>query len=97
MFIIFLRFASHRERASAFMEAHKAWLDQGVDEGAFLLAGSLGGNAGGAIVAHGLTRDELEHRLSLDPFVRHQIVAAEVTEVKPSRVNDRFRFVMGGA
>lgn len=44
MFIIFLRFASHRERASAFMEAHKAWLEQGIDEGSFLLAGSLVGS-----------------------------------------------------
>jgi uncharacterized protein YciI len=97
VFIVFLEFASHRERASAFMAEHKAWLEQGIGDRVFLLAGSLPARASGVILAHGLTREALEGRLNLDPFVEHEVVTAEVTEVEPSRVDERVALLDGGS
>lgn len=94
MFIIFLRFSTQREQASAFMAGHKAWIDQGIEDGVFGLVGSLKPNGGGAILAHGVSLADLEHRMSLDPFVEHQVVTAEIIEVAPSKVDDRLRFLV---
>ena len=94
MFIIFLRFSTQRDQASAFMAGHKTWIDQGIDDGVFLLVGSLKPNAGGVILAHGVSFADLEHRVGLDPFVEHQVVTAEIVEVVPSKVDDRLRFLV---
>lgn len=94
MFIVFLRFSAQREQAAAFMAGHKAWIDQGVEDGVFLLVGSLQPNGGGAVLAHGVSRADLERRVQLDPFVEHQVVTAEVIEVAPSKVDERLRFLL---
>lgn len=86
MFVVLLRFSAQKERAAAFMEAHKLWIKQGFDDGCFLLTGSLASQGGGAVIAHGLSRTELEARLEADPFVREGIVTAEIVEITPSRV-----------
>lgn len=93
MFVVFLRFSTRKDQASAFMSDHKAWLEQGISDGVFLLVGSLAPNGGGAIVAHGVPRAELESRVSLDPFVEHGVVNAEIVEIAPSRVDERLRFL----
>ena len=41
MHIIFLKFSANKSQASELMDAHKAWLKRGFDDGVFLLAGSL--------------------------------------------------------
>lgn len=94
MFVILLRFSAQRERASEFMAGHKAWIDQGIDDGVFLLVGSLKPNGGGAILAHGVSRADLERRVNRDPFVEHQVVTVEIVEVGPSRVDERLRFLV---
>lgn len=94
MFIIFLRFSTQRDQASVFMAGHKAWIDQGINDGVFLLVGSLKPNAGGAILAHGVSLADLERRVNLDPFVEHRVVTAEIVEVTPSKVDDRLRFLV---
>ena len=37
--------------------------------------------AGGAILANGEGREELETRINADPFVENDVVVAEITEV----------------
>lgn len=86
MFIVLLRFSTHRDKAAALMEAHKAWIQTGFDDGHFLMTGSLMPQAGGAIWAQGLSHTELEARLAADPFVREGVVSAEIIEIAPSRV-----------
>jgi len=46
------------------MEGHKAWIRRGIDDGVFLVVGSLKPDQGGGIVAHGTSRAALEARLS---------------------------------
>lgn len=86
MFIVLLRFSTHRDKAAALMEAHKAWIQTGFDDGHFLMTGSLMPQAGGAILAQGLSHTELEARLAADPFVREGVVSTEIIEIAPSRV-----------
>lgn len=86
MFIILLRFTALKEKAAAFMDGHKTWLQLGFDDGVFLVSGSLKPSAGGAVVAVGLSREEVEARVQADPFVSEGIVAPEIIEIDPSRV-----------
>ena len=94
MFTVLLKFAENRAKAPDFMEGHKAWIKQGFDDGVFLMVGSLQPNMGGAILAHGLTRDALETFVNADPFVVEGIVDAEILEITPARVNPQLEFLM---
>lgn len=94
MFIVQLRFAANKNRAKEFMEGHNAWLKRGFDDGVFLLAGSLQPNAGGGIVAHNTSREELDARVKADPFVAEGVVAAEILEITPARADVRLDFLL---
>jgi uncharacterized protein YciI len=93
MFVITLRFAQNRDQAAGHMAAHKAWIRQGMEEGVFLLVGSLQPNAGGAIVAHNTSLSALRDRVALDPFVVEGVVTAEVLEITPSMTDARLAFL----
>lgn len=95
MFIVLLKFAANRSKAPEFMEGHKAWLQRGFDDGVFLLSGSLQPNQGGGIVAHGVSRAELDGRVEEDPFVAENVVTAEVLELSASRADARLAFLQG--
>jgi uncharacterized protein YciI len=84
MFVIFLTFAENRSEAGRLMEAHKAWIGEGITAGVFQLVGSLTGGAGGAILAHGESREDVEARIASDPFVIQGVVAAHIHEFSPS-------------
>lgn len=93
MFVIFLRFAENRHLAGEHMDGHNDWIRQGIADAVFLLAGSVSGGQGGAIIAHGLARADVERRLEADPFVAKRIVAPEIIEIEPSAVDHRLAFV----
>lgn len=95
MFIVLLKFSSNKAQASQFIDGHNAWLKRGFEEGVFLLAGSLQPKLGGAILAHQTTLEQLQARVSADPFMGAGVVAAEIMEVSPSKVADSMAFLMG--
>ncbi|WP_265517038.1 YciI family protein [Nitratireductor luteus] len=95
MFVILLKFSDNKAHAAQFMEGHKAWIQRGVEDGIFLLVGSLQPNAGGVILAHGTALAELEMRVREDPFVEENVVSAEILEITPNRTDDRLSFLMG--
>lgn len=80
MFIVLLKFSDQRSRAAEWMQAHKAWLQRGFDDGVFLASGSLAERQGGCILAQGPDLPTLQQRLADDPFVKHAVVRAEVIE-----------------
>jgi len=84
VFVITLKFSSNRGAASTFMEGHKEWIQRGLRDGVFLLAGSLQGNSGGIVFAHNASRAQIDERVAADPFVAARVVEAEVVEVRPS-------------
>ncbi|HET9959178.1 MAG TPA: hypothetical protein VFQ61_32035 [Polyangiaceae bacterium] len=95
MFIVLLRFSANIDQAGDLMMAHNEWIERGLEEGIFLLVGSLQPKKGGAILAHGTTRSALETRVLQDPFVAHDVVSAELLEISPSKTDPRLAFVLG--
>jgi uncharacterized protein YciI len=95
MFVILLKFADGRSKAGQFMEGHKEWIKHGLDDGVFLLIGSLRPNLGGGIIAHNTSLSDLQSRVSDDPFVVEHVVNAEILEIAPSQADKRPDFLIG--
>lgn len=95
MFVVTLRFSANKAQAPRFMEGHNAWIGRGFADGVFLLTGSLQPNAGGAVLAHNISRADLEARVQEDPFVAEDVVSADILEITPSRSDDRVAFLRG--
>ena len=60
----------------------------------FLLAGSLQPSAGGGIVAHNTSLEDLQNRVNDDPFVAENVVAAEILDIAPARADERLAFLL---
>jgi uncharacterized protein YciI len=94
MYVVLLKFAENKSRAGDFMQDHNAWIRQGLDDGVFLLVGSLQPSLGGAILAHGVSPADLRARVDADPFVVHGVVQAEILEIKPGKADPRLAFLL---
>lgn len=94
MFVVLLKFSDNKSAAGDFMEGHKNWIQQGFDDGVFLTAGSLQPSAGGAVLAYNTDLKTLEQRVNDDPFVAENVVAPEIIEFTPNRVDDRLEFLL---
>lgn len=95
MFIVLLKFSKNKKQASENMDGHKDWIERGIDEGVFLLVGSLQPQQGGCIIAHNSTKIDLETRLKEDPFVIQDIVTTEILELSPAQADQRLNFLLG--
>lgn len=94
MFVVLLKFSSNKSQASEHMEGHNNWLQHGFDDGIFVLAGSLQPKQGGALLAHNISREDLEDRVNQDPFVAEDVVAAQILEITPSKASQELAFMM---
>ena len=94
MFIVLLKFSSNKAQAGQFMEGHNAWVKRGIDDGVFLLVGSLQPSLGGGIVAHNTSLSDLQLRVNDDPFVAENVVSAEILEITPSKADERLNFLL---
>ena len=94
MFIVLLRFSNNKSNAGRYMQEHQAWVDRGLEDGVFLLVGSIQPGLGGAILASDASLDAVKHRVDQDPFVEHDVVSAEILEIAPAGVNERLAFLM---
>ncbi len=94
MFVVLLKFAENKGKAGALMDGHNAWIKRGLEDGVFLLVGSLQPNSGGGIVAHNTSLAELQSRVNDDPFVAEAVVSAEILEIAPSKADERLEFLI---
>lgn len=94
MFIVLLKFSANKGQASQLMDGHNQWIKRGFDEGVFLLVGSLQPNLGGSIVAHNTTLGALQGRVNDDPFVKENVVSAEILEISPKKADERLSFLV---
>ena len=76
------------------MASHKQWLQQGFDEGVFLLAGSLGDGQGGGILAKGDTLETIANFVHEDPFVKENVVSPEIIPFAVSMATESMSFLM---
>lgn len=94
MFIVLLQFSDNKAQASQHMEGHNQWIKSGFDDGVFLLAGSLQSKSGGGILVHNTSMEDLQSRVNQDPFVRENVVSAEVIEISASKADERLKFLL---
>lgn len=95
MFVVLLKFSSNKDQAKQFMEGHNAWIKRGLDDGVFLLVGSLQPKLGGGIVVHNSSLQDIQDRVNEDPFVVEGVVSAEILEITPSKTDERLKFLLG--
>ncbi len=93
MFNIILRFSDNKLKAPHFMQAHKDWIAKGFDDGVFISVGSLLPANGGVIWAYRESFEEISKRVGEDPFVKENIVTAEIQEISPARLDPRIDFL----
>ena len=93
MFVVTLRFAENKGRAGDLMEGHKAWIQRGFDLGLVVMVGSLQPNRGGVLLIQEADRAAVEAYVAEDPFVAEQVVTAELSEITPTRLDDRLAFL----
>ncbi|NRQ33070.1 hypothetical protein HII36_14645 [Nonomuraea sp. NN258] len=94
MFVVLLRFAENKDAAGRHLSGHQEWIERGLDDGVFLLVGSILPGLGGAVLAHGTSLAELEKRVKEDPFVAENVVTAEIIEIAPGRADERLGFLL---
>lgn len=58
------------------------------------MVGRLQPNLGGSIIAHNTTLLELQNRVSENPFVKENVVTAEVFEISPKKADARLDFLV---
>ncbi|MFI2351073.1 YciI family protein [Streptomyces sp. NPDC019443] len=94
MFVVLLRFSGNSRSASQHMTGHQEWIKRGLDDGVFLLVGSIQPGLGGAVLAHNTSREELQKRVDDDPFVAQDVVTAEIIEIAPGMADERLGFLL---
>ena len=94
MFVILLKFSTNKANAGQFMERHNAWLRDGFEKGIFLLSGSIQPKAGGAVLAHNATPEQIRTIVNEDPFVAEGVVTAEIVEISASKSTPALDFLI---
>jgi uncharacterized protein YciI len=92
MYLVLLRLADPA-KVPEHLPGHRAWLEQGFDDDVFFLTGGIPAAGGGAILAAGLTPEELTGRLADDPFVLHEVVTPEIIELDVTMSDPRLAFL----
>ncbi|UII35032.1 hypothetical protein LVD17_14575 [Fulvivirga ulvae] len=92
IFVVVLEFSENKSLATQYMEGHMEWLEKGFSSNIFFLSGSIMPNRGGSILARNITLAELQGIVDADPFVRENIVTAEILEIVPTKIHEDLSF-----
>jgi uncharacterized protein YciI len=94
MFVVLLKFSTNKASASQFMDGHNSWLKDGFAKGTLLLAGTIEPKAGGAILTHNATPEQIQAIVKEDPFVSEGVVSTEIIEITPSKAVPQMEFLL---
>lgn len=94
MFVVLLKFSANKAAAPQHMPAHQQWIQRGFDDEVFLLVGSIKRGAGGAVLAHNTSAEDLQKRVAQDPFVAADVATAEIVEIAAGQADDRLKFLL---
>ncbi|GIE84756.1 YciI family protein [Actinoplanes regularis] len=94
MFIVLLRFAENKAAAGEHLPGHQRWIEQGLDDQVFLLAGGIQPGLGGVLLAHNMSLSQVQERVAADPFVAHRVVDAEILQIAPGMADPRLNFLV---
>ncbi|MCH7342550.1 YciI family protein [Pelomonas sp. CA6] len=85
MFIVLLHYLQPLTVVEQHLAEHRAFLDRHYAAGHFVASGPQVPRIGGAILARGLSRRELDAVLAEDPFHREKVAQYQVIEFEPNR------------
>ncbi len=85
MHIVTLTYVADLAEIDAALPDHVAWLDENYADGAFLASGRQEPRVGGVIFADGITRQDLDERLTHDPLNKKGLAEYTVVTFNPSR------------
>lgn len=97
MFIVFLKFSDNKTAAPEHMPAHNDWIAQGFADGVFQCVGSITPASGGMILALEDDLETLQARINQDPFVIHNVVRAEITQIDIKKTTPALNHLKGAA
>ena len=93
MYIISLTYIKPLEEVDVLLEEHVVYLKEQYDLGHFLASGRKVPRTGGVILARGVSREDIETIITLDPFYRHGVAEYEITEFCPTMTVDELTFL----
>ncbi|WP_298673278.1 YciI family protein [uncultured Sphingomonas sp.] len=79
--VVLLDYVGSLDKVDAHVEAHRAFLERGLKEGVFLVAGRREPRTGSVILCRGIAED-IEALAQTDPLVTAGLATAEVVEFK---------------
>lgn len=85
LFVIDLTYVVDLDRIDAQIPGHVRYLDQGYEDGVFLMSGRKNPRTGGIILAQDVSRDAIIARTQQDPFIEMGLASMRVTEFHPSK------------
>ncbi|MFI5954540.1 YciI family protein [Cryptosporangium sp. NPDC051539] len=93
MFVVTLTYVADISEVDAELDGHMAWLESQFTDGVFVASGPRVPRHGGVILAQGVDREELNRRLSLDPYAEKCLADYTVIEFDPTRVAEGYEKV----
>lgn len=88
MFIISLTYLKPLEEVDQHLTEHVDYLKEQYRLGNFLASGRKIPRDGGIILAHAVSRKEIEAIITLDPFHIHGVADYEIIEFSPTMTSD---------
>ncbi|MFB4320467.1 YciI family protein [Actinomadura sp. 21ATH] len=86
MHLLIVEYTGTEQAAEPYFRDHAAYLDRHHRAGTFLVSGqTVPTELGGAIVAHGVDRAEIERITSEDPFVQAGVATYRIVTIAPGR------------
>ncbi|GHG00251.1 YciI family protein [Thalassotalea marina] len=85
MFVISLTYLVEREQVLPFLEEHYQYLDNHYEQGVFIASGPNESKNGGVIIAHKVTREQVEDIIQQDPFIKNNLASIEIIAFEPTK------------
>lgn len=84
LYLIVLRYIRPLEAINAALDAHRAYLREGYQQGHFLMSGPLEPRTGGAILARAESLQAAQALVAQDPFKQQQLADYEIIAWQPN-------------
>lgn len=90
MFIVSLSYTKEIAEVEKYIEGHIHFLDKYYADKKFIFSGRKNPRTGGIIFARNVDRNSLIEIIKKDPFYQNEIAEYDITEVIPTKYDERF-------
>jgi uncharacterized protein YciI len=91
MFIVILTYKKPLTEVDKFGNDHLAFLSKFFEAGKFVVSGRRNPRTGGVIIAHNVTREQLDDIVKEDPFYKNGLADYDITEFTPVKYQEAFK------